>query len=75
MEAYADKWTIVNVSLGPMSAEEAEERAEARAEVDDPNWLLGMADAEGEPNDGQAVHDRLVADGFDDGAVDVTGGI
>jgi RNA polymerase II-associated factor 1 len=60
-EAYADKWDVVHVQHAPMSAEEADERAETRAEVVDPLYLTrlaagadrdadGEADAEGEPD-------------------------
>jgi hypothetical protein len=64
-----------------MAPEEAEERADAAAEVNDPLYLLGgTRDAEGEPDhdpkdqkdEKTVVRNSLVASGFDD-AVDVTG--
>ena len=48
-EKYLDKWELVHLNLSPMDAVEAEERAEALAEVVDPAYLMGRdADAEGE---------------------------
>lgn len=71
LEAYADKWDVVHVAHAPMVREEADERADALAEVDDPLYLLGgTRDADGEPDvdaplDSVSVHARHVASGFD----------
>ncbi|KAI0306111.1 RNA polymerase II-associated [Multifurca ochricompacta] len=48
IERFRDKWALVRVAHVPPSHEEAEERAEALAEVRDPLYLLHSADAEGE---------------------------
>lgn len=49
-EEYLDKWQVVNLSHAAMSAEEAEEREEVRAEVSDPAFIMSGrdADADGE---------------------------
>jgi hypothetical protein len=58
----------VHITHCAASREEADERADAQAEVDDPHYLR---DAEGEPDvpefvqQQQVVRDRLVASGFD----------
>ncbi|KAF8518949.1 RNA polymerase II-associated [Hysterangium stoloniferum] len=53
--AYTDKWDVINLSHAPLSAEEADERDEALAEVMDTMFLFsrGDADAEGD-GDGDA---------------------
>ncbi|EIW58426.1 uncharacterized protein TRAVEDRAFT_167944 [Trametes versicolor FP-101664 SS1] len=54
-EAYGDKWDVVKLTHTPMSAEEAQEREDALAEVVDPMFPLARgdadADAEGELDD------------------------
>jgi RNA polymerase II-associated factor 1 len=58
IERFRDKWALVRVAHVPPSQEEAEERAEALAEVRDPMYLLQSADAEGEDDiDGDADAD------------------
>ncbi|KAI0251724.1 RNA polymerase II-associated [Lactifluus subvellereus] len=60
IERFRDKWALVRVAHVPPSQEEAEERAEALAEVRDPMYLLHSADAEGEDDvdgDGDADAD------------------
>jgi RNA polymerase II-associated factor 1 len=58
IERFRDKWALVRVAHVPPSQEEAEERAEALAEVRDPMYLLQSADAEGEDDiDGEADAD------------------
>ncbi|KAH9990926.1 RNA polymerase II-associated [Russula vinacea] len=60
IERFRDKWALVRVAHVPPSQEEAEERAEALAEVRDPMYLLHSADAEGEDDidvDGEADAD------------------
>ena len=60
IERFRDKWALVRVAHVPPSQEEAEERAEAHAEVRDPMYLLHSADAEGEDDidgDGEADAD------------------
>ncbi|TFY64787.1 hypothetical protein EVG20_g5832 [Dentipellis fragilis] len=47
IERFRDKWALVRVSHVPPASDEAEERADALAEVTDPMYLLGR-DAEGE---------------------------
>ncbi|KAH9967541.1 RNA polymerase II-associated [Russula dissimulans] len=63
IERFRDKWALVRVAHVPPSQEEAEERADALAEVRDPMYLLHSADAEGE--------DDVDADG--DGDADADG--
>ncbi|KAI0352089.1 RNA polymerase II-associated [Trametes cingulata] len=54
-ESYGDKWDVIKLTHTPMSAEEAQEREEALAEVVDPSFPLARgdadADAEGEADD------------------------
>ncbi|KAI0060726.1 hypothetical protein BV25DRAFT_1871121 [Artomyces pyxidatus] len=51
-ERFRDKWALVRVAHVPPSQEEADERAEALAEVMDPLYLLQRdVDAEGEVED------------------------
>ena len=58
IERFRDKWALVRVAHVPPSQEEAEERAEALAEVRDPMYLLQSADADGEDDiDGDADAD------------------
>ncbi|ETW79031.1 hypothetical protein HETIRDRAFT_441150 [Heterobasidion irregulare TC 32-1] len=55
-ERFRDKWALVRVAHTPPSREEAEERAEALAEVVDPLYLLQRdADADGEEDLGPSV--------------------
>ncbi|OJT12440.1 RNA polymerase II-associated protein 1 -like protein [Trametes pubescens] len=58
-EAYGDKWDVVKLTHTPMSAEEAQERGDALAEVVDPMFPLARgdvdADAEGELDDAAAA--------------------
>lgn len=58
-EAYGDKWDVVKLTHTPMSAEEAQEREDALAEVVDPMFPLARgdadADAEGELDDAAAA--------------------
>ncbi|KAI9434545.1 RNA polymerase II-associated [Russula earlei] len=65
IERFRDKWALVRVAHVPPSQEEADERAEALAEVRDPMYLLQSADAEGE--------DDADADADGDGDADVDG--
>ncbi|KAI0642319.1 RNA polymerase II-associated [Trametes meyenii] len=55
-ESYGDKWDVIKLTHTPMSAEEAQEREDALAEVIDPLFPLARgdadADAEGEVDDG-----------------------
>ncbi|KAF7983338.1 hypothetical protein HWV62_22297 [Athelia sp. TMB] len=55
-EEYLDKWQVVNLSHAAMSAEEAEEREEVRAEVSDPAFIMSGrdADADGEVEPAEA---------------------
>jgi len=62
IERFRDKWALVRVAHVPPSQEEAEERADALAEVRDPMYLLHSADAEGE--------DDIDADGDGDADAD-----
>ncbi|CDO68390.1 hypothetical protein BN946_scf184815.g37 [Trametes cinnabarina] len=54
-ESYGDKWDVIRLTHTPMSAEEAQEREDALAEVVDPHYPLSRADAdvdaEGEVDD------------------------
>ena len=65
IERFRDKWALVRVAHVPPSQDEAEERAEALAEVRDPMYLLHSADAEGE--------DDIDADGEGDADADGEG--
>jgi RNA polymerase II-associated factor 1 len=65
IERFRDKWALVRVAHVPPSQEEAEERADALAEVRDPMYLLHSADAEGE--------DDIDADGEGDADADGEG--
>ncbi|KZP21070.1 hypothetical protein FIBSPDRAFT_860978 [Athelia psychrophila] len=64
-EEYLDKWQIVNLSHAKMSGEEAEEREEVLAEVNDPAYILGGRDADA---DGEV---EPVETTKDDGTLDV----
>lgn len=73
IERFRDKWALVRVAHVPPSQEEAEERADALAEVRDPMYLLHSADAEGEDDvdaDGDGDAD---ADGEGEAIVGVAG--
>ncbi|KAH9976064.1 RNA polymerase II-associated [Russula compacta] len=63
IERFRDKWALVRVAHVPPSQEEAEERAEAHAEVRDPMYLLHSADAEGEDDVDVDVDGDADADG------------
>ncbi|KAH9893329.1 RNA polymerase II-associated [Cubamyces lactineus] len=59
-ESYGDKWDVVRLTHTPMSAEEAQEREEALAEVVDPLFPLARgdadADAEGEVDEAHGLN-------------------
>ena len=59
-ESYGDKWDVVRLTHTPMSAEEAQEREEALAEVVDPLFPLPRgdadADAEGEVDEAHGLN-------------------
>jgi RNA polymerase II-associated factor 1 len=59
-EIYDQKWEVINITHGPMDPKEKMDRAEALAEVLDPDYYLLVRDADGEPED--------EADGMDNGS-------
>ncbi|KAI0316020.1 RNA polymerase II-associated [Amylostereum chailletii] len=66
IERFRDKWSLVRVAHAPPPPDEADERADALAEVTDPEYFFRGADAEGEPDHAAHANGHEVLNGNGD---------